>query len=296
MANKLVTSAMYEKAKLEHYGVKGMKWGVRRTPEQLGRKTKSKKQSEKPEEFNGLVELVTVLAFVTLTTAGYAAANVGTKKIMTEAEKPELQLNKLRDAKKINPPESYRESLRETNNTKSPNRNFKNNCPNTTLAYELRRRGYDVKAKPSPRGSTMTTIKELYNIKKVDLKISDMADPSKIKENNQKMNSYFDSMPDGYRGAIGLSWDGGIGGHIFNVERVNGKTIFIDSQSGKSGEFTGASLMTKKAQIAVEQASYGLLRNKNPAHYLSRARDVEIFRTDNATINETKLSDRVLKG
>lgn len=32
---------------LEHYGIKGMKWGVRRTPEQLGRRTfKKRKQSD----------------------------------------------------------------------------------------------------------------------------------------------------------------------------------------------------------------------------------------------------------
>lgn len=29
---------------LEHYGVKGMRWGIRRTPEQLGYKTKTKKK------------------------------------------------------------------------------------------------------------------------------------------------------------------------------------------------------------------------------------------------------------
>ena len=36
-----------------HYGVKGMKWGIRRTPTQLGRKTKSngnKKQSDNLEK------------------------------------------------------------------------------------------------------------------------------------------------------------------------------------------------------------------------------------------------------
>lgn len=35
---------------LMHYGVKGMKWGVRRTPEQLGHKQKSKKSTDSDYE------------------------------------------------------------------------------------------------------------------------------------------------------------------------------------------------------------------------------------------------------
>lgn len=37
-------------SELYHYGVKGMKWGVRRTPVQLGHKTKAKKQSSDLKE------------------------------------------------------------------------------------------------------------------------------------------------------------------------------------------------------------------------------------------------------
>lgn len=36
---------------LEHYGIKGMKWGIRRTPEQLGHKTE--KLKKKKEGFRG---------------------------------------------------------------------------------------------------------------------------------------------------------------------------------------------------------------------------------------------------
>ena len=37
---------------LKHYGVLGMKWGVRRTPTQLGRKTKEQKLSEKKKKID----------------------------------------------------------------------------------------------------------------------------------------------------------------------------------------------------------------------------------------------------
>lgn len=40
---------------LYHYGVKGMKWGVRRTPEQLGHKKALKKQSKHGIQRDGLI-------------------------------------------------------------------------------------------------------------------------------------------------------------------------------------------------------------------------------------------------
>lgn len=294
MANRLITTAMLDKIKLQHHGVKGMKWGVRRTPEQLGyRPTKSNEKT-----MDGItidpVSLAISLGIIGVTTI---ASNVGNKKVTMQAEEPELQLKRLKDAKKIKPPEPYTASLKNTNNTKSINKNFKNNCPNTTLAYELRRRGYDVKAKPAPRGMTMSKIRDLYNIRDSDINITNMKNPLKTRENNKKLRSYFDSMPDGYRGAIGIAWDGVFdGGHIFNVEKINGKTMFIDSQTGKSGEFKGANIAVKAVGEVVGIASYGLIQNRNPADYLSRAGTVEVFRTDNAVINEANLNDRVLKG
>ena len=42
-----------ENDELKHYGVKGMKWGIRRTPAQLGHKTKPKKKREAADEDSG---------------------------------------------------------------------------------------------------------------------------------------------------------------------------------------------------------------------------------------------------
>lgn len=41
---------------LSHYGIKGMKWGIRRTPAQLGHKTSSKKGSKSKKESSDISE------------------------------------------------------------------------------------------------------------------------------------------------------------------------------------------------------------------------------------------------
>lgn len=47
---------LYEQHYLKHYGVKGMKWGVRRTPEQLGAK-RNKDADKLSEEIGKLAKL-----------------------------------------------------------------------------------------------------------------------------------------------------------------------------------------------------------------------------------------------
>jgi len=308
MANKLITSAMFDEVRVEHYGVKGMKWGVRRTPEQLGHRSRKSEieKSESNQKINGLevyllglgVSLIIVSKEVKLIVEGvrYAASNVGNEKVMKIVDDENLKITKLKDVKKIEPPETLQQSLKNVNNTRSINKNFKNNCPNTTMGYELRRRGYDVKAKPSPSGEYLYDIKKSYNIKESDVfKIKNLNDFRNNKLNNKKINDYFDSVPDGYRGAVQVTWASMGAGHIFNVEKTNGKIIFIDAQSGRSGEFKGLNFLADTAKKTAD----GLLFTKfssNPSNYLYNASSVEIFRIDNAQINDEEISKRLLKG
>ena len=76
---------------LYHYGVKGMKWGVRRTPEQLGHKRRKSEieKSKSNQKINGLEGYLLGLG-ISLIIGGvrYAASNIGNKKVMT----PMLQI------------------------------------------------------------------------------------------------------------------------------------------------------------------------------------------------------------
>ena len=272
MANKLITSGMLEQERLEHYGVKGMKWGVRKADE-----TKVK----------GLELYLISLGLMGIRAA---ASNIGNKKARDLANDETKAIKKLSDAKKIVPPESYLESMKNTNKTMSINKFYKNNCPNATLAYEVRRRGYDVKAKPDAQGLTSVEIRNAYNIKKSDMSITNLNNPIKHKENSKKIQDYFDSMPNGYRGAITLKWEMGYGGHVFNVEKQNNKIIFVDSQTGRQGELQK---LTFLKQVAKELVPVG---QGNPGSYLYRASSFEIFRTDTAKINDKYINKQLLKG
>ncbi len=272
---------------LEHYGVKGMKWGVHKTPEETVEKS----------TYNGLEGyLLSAGIFLAISTASYIAQNAGNRKARKLNENEKLKVTSLKDVKRIQPPENMKQSLKNSNNTKSTNKYYKNNCPNTTMAYELRRRGYDVLAKPATKGESSKGIKDCYKIKDLDIfKLNNTSPiPSSIKKNNEQLKKYFNDVPDNYRGAIIVNWQGLFAsGHIFNVEKTEGKTIFIDAQSGKFGEFKGLQSLSNALSSTAQALRIPV--KTNPADYLNKAELIEIFRVDNIEINDNELESRIMK-
>lgn len=285
---------MLEERRLQHYGVKGMKWGVRRTPEELGHRPSASKIDKPDGSVNSLELVLLNLGLVVLPVAAYtAASNVGSKKIMAKASEADLQITKLSQAAKISPPESYKESAKNTNNTRSINKNYTNNCPHTTMAYELRRRGYDVKAKPAPKGMLISDIQKDYGNPERYV-FTNLHRSLSYKPINDSLNHYFSELPDGYRGAATVFWKNVQSGHIFNVEKINGKVMFIDSQNGKSGEFKGLNLRRIiTTGVAREVIPFYKL---GPENYLTRAEEVSFFRIDNAKISEKDIDQKLLRG
>lgn len=145
------------------------------------------------------------------------------------------------------------------------------NCQRAVVAYELRRRGYDVTALHTYQGDTLpraVTIKGeavltsrwmgAFHGAKTD--VVGARTRKKAEENLvNKMKSY----GEGSRAIVRVQWNNKKGGHVFNAEYKNGKMLYRDAQTGE---------------------------HVNIQHYLSMARpqSVGLIRTDNL-----KLSYRV---
>lgn len=103
-----------------------------------------------------------------------------------------------------------------------------NNCCLCTIAYDLRRRGYDVIAKQH------APIDLLYDVGAED--IASIYKGAKRKEfkNVTSMQKQMENEPNGSRGAAFCTWGGNSsGGHVTAYEIENGKPVLYDAQSGK---------------------------------------------------------------
>ena len=108
------------------------------------------------------------------------------------------------------------------------NSNTKNNCAACTLAYELRRRGYDVQAEKAGYGFDREEMKAMYQNGKFK-----HIEKSNTKDNYaSKVISELSKEKDGSRGNF-IIWWGENAGHSIVYEIQNGNPIFRDCQSSK---------------------------------------------------------------
>lgn len=121
---------------------------------------------------------------------------------------------------------------------------FNENCQRCVVAYEGRRRGYDVTAQPTYEGDTLSHSFAVgdkrfgnwqgafQNMKSEN--VSSNSPQIARRKLEKKMSAY----GDGTRGVVSVVWKDGSGGHVFNVEQVKGKTLYIDAQVGAKYEAT----------------------------------------------------------
>lgn len=109
---------------------------------------------------------------------------------------------------------------------------YTENCQRCVVAYEARRRGYDVVAQPTYDGDTMPYGQNYLNNFVGAKSESAAARTTKGVLNNvsKKMSGY----GEGSRAIIEVQWKGANYGHVFNCEQRNGKVIFRDAQTGHS--------------------------------------------------------------
>lgn len=110
---------------------------------------------------------------------------------------------------------------------------YMQNCANCTLAYDLRRRGYDVDASWNPNSTNIDAIMDWYKLTDNDVLGVDKGGQKISRSEAKQIEKQLKSMyPEGSYGHMLLYWADG-GGHdvVWSIE--NGKTIIRDCQSNE---------------------------------------------------------------
>lgn len=148
------------------------------------------------------------------------------------------------------------------------------NCQSCVLAYEMRRRGLDVAAKP--RGVAGTVLAIVPKLAFTDTRTGKCPDekyydapPCVDKASIEALAHSLASELDAGRYALSWQWVGADSGHIVNLEKTtDGKLILVDAQTGERA--TGTKGLWEYFRPAIEAGS-GI-------------EHVSLFRTDNAAI------------
>lgn len=119
---------------------------------------------------------------------------------------------------------------------------YRINCQRCIYAYEMQRRGYKVKAQANwSHGADgfarSTTGGYRHVFEGQEWEPVPGARPTR--EGADKfIRSKMDEWGDGARAAVNLSWSNRRSGHVFNVEKVNGKVMICEAQTGRKKELS----------------------------------------------------------
>lgn len=227
---------------LEHHGILGQKWGVRRYQNKDGSYTAAGKEHRNQGSIgnvkNGEVSALQV-AELTAYVATAVAVNYYTKqRVKKESEKENKileknlksnEVQKLSDVNKIEPPMATKDSVKVVN-PDYPADGTMQNCTFCTVAMSLREKGYDVEALKTNDGFMIRNVmKQWYP----DVKEGRFM--TILKTSGSTTNSIYNKLekqPEGSYGNLSLCWWCG-GGHSVFYKIENGQAKVYDAQSGK---------------------------------------------------------------
>lgn len=133
---------------------------------------------------------------------------------------------------------------------------YRINCQRCIYAYEMQRRGYKVQAlpndKPNDGFSYSTTGGFRHVFEGQTWERVPGARPTR-KGAEKFLRSKFDDWGDGARAAVSITWNNSRGGHVFNVEKVNGKVMICEAQSGKKRELSEYLAIGKPSSIQISR-------------------------------------------
>lgn len=133
---------------------------------------------------------------------------------------------------------------------------YRINCQRCIYAYEMQRRGYKVQALPNDNPndgfsySTTGGFRHVFEGQTWELVPG--ARPTR-KGAEKFLRSKFDDWGDGARAAVSITWNNSRSGHVFNVEKVNGKVMICEAQSGKKRELSEYLAIGKPSSIQISR-------------------------------------------
>lgn len=157
---------------------------------------------------------------------------------------------------------------------KNWDKNTKNNCVLCSMAFELRRRGYDVQANKATSGYNQEELaKDWFTGAKSKTSKSGLEDhefqhgnftldKTRQKEMIDDTLSTLKSQKDGARGTLGIVWNGTTSGHSISYAVENGEVSIYDTQSNE--KFIG---------------------DKAAEKYLKKTSRINVIRLDNCKLN-----------
>ena len=191
-------------------------------------------------------------------------------------------------------------NIKEINPNYKSSKNWQTNCGDCSLAYEMRRRGYNVMADDhdddyydwAQNGNTTSVFPDAKS-DYYDLTRASDYDAATAKLCNDMKKNY----PDGARGVMSIAWGSG-SGHMIAWEMHNDEPYFIDAQTGSvmtEREFSQRYMRNINYKVSDPATRWvdskdpvSLMKSYNAAKGKSTA--IMTTRLDNCTIKDTAAS------